>query len=72
VYDVALDPANPRIVYVGSAFNNRIYVSRDGGASYEGLDHSGFLGRRPRRLALGPGGRLYLASGYDGLFSRKP
>ena len=70
VYDVVVDPANPRRIYVGSALNNRVYVSRDGGASYDPLPESGFVGRRPRRLAFGPGGRLYLATGYDGLFSR--
>jgi len=84
-YDVAVDPEDPKRVYVGSGLlaslsdstrldstSDRIYLSRDGGESYEPLPASGFTGRRPRRLAIGPGGKLYLASGYDGLFARVP
>jgi photosystem II stability/assembly factor-like uncharacterized protein len=72
VYDIAVDPADAKRIYVGSTLTNRVYVSRDGGASYDPLEQTGFVGRRPRRLAFGPGGRLYLATGYDGLFSRMP
>jgi photosystem II stability/assembly factor-like uncharacterized protein len=73
VYDVLLDPNDPKIIYAGSAVNDRIYVSRDGGESFEPMldAESGYIGR-PRRLALGPRGRLYLASDHDGLFSRAP
>jgi hypothetical protein len=53
--------------------NDRVYVSRDGGENFEAMpdDPSIYIGR-PRRLALGPGGRLYMASDHDGLFSRVP
>lgn len=69
VYDVLVDPANLKHIYVGSGLTNRVYVSRDGGVSYDPLEEAGFFGRRPRRLAFGPGGRVYLAAGSDGLFS---
>ncbi len=75
VFDVLLDPGDPGRVYVGSAVNNRIYVSRDGGAFFEPMLESGEEARyigRPHRLSLGPGGKLYLASDHDGLFSRVP
>jgi photosystem II stability/assembly factor-like uncharacterized protein len=75
VYDVLLDPNDPKVIYAGSAVNDRVYVSRDGGESFEPMlepsAESAYIGR-PRRLSLGPGGRLYLASDHDGLFSRVP
>jgi len=75
VYDVLLDPNDPKVIYAGSAVNDRVYVSRDSGESFEPMlepsGESGYIGR-PRRLSLGPGGRLYLASDHDGLFSRVP
>jgi photosystem II stability/assembly factor-like uncharacterized protein len=71
VYDVLLDPRDANVIYAGSAVNELLYVSHDGGASFEPLPESGYVGR-PRRLSLGPGGRLYLASDHDGLYSRVP
>jgi photosystem II stability/assembly factor-like uncharacterized protein len=68
VYDVLLDPANPKHIYVASGTGNAVYVSRNGGESYETLPGTGLHGRDPRRLAFGPGGNLYVASGNDGLF----
>ncbi len=68
VYDVLLDPANPKQIYVASGHGNAVYVSRDGGESYETLPGNGLHGRDPRRLAFGPSGSLYVASGNDGLF----
>ncbi len=79
VYDVLLDPNDALRIYAGSAVNDRVYVSRDGGENFEAMvepvEPSGDIARyigRPRRLSLGPGGRLYLASDHDGLFSRVP
>jgi photosystem II stability/assembly factor-like uncharacterized protein len=73
VSDVLLDSADAQRIYVISAQSDRIYVSRDGGSHYDLMDNAaGFAGRRLRRLVSGPAGRLYLASGYDGLFSRAP
>ena len=71
-FDVAVDPENPKRIFAGSAVNNRVYASRDGGESYDELPAGGFSGSRLRRLAVGPRGHLYLASGYDGLFLRVP
>jgi photosystem II stability/assembly factor-like uncharacterized protein len=72
VYDVLIDPNDGNVIYAGSSVNDRVYVSHDGGENFEAMsDQPGYIGR-PRRLALGPGGRLYMASDHDGLFSRVP
>jgi hypothetical protein len=59
------------MIYAGSAVNEPLYVSHDGGASLEPLPEAGYVGR-PRRLSLGPAGRLYLAAAHDGFYSRVP
>lgn len=68
VSDVLVDPADPTRVYVASSYTHTIYLSTDGGQTYAPLPDGGFMGRQPRRLVLGPQGKLYLASGYDGVF----
>ncbi len=72
VYDVAVDPENPTRVFAGSAVTQRVYASANGGESYDELPQPGFAGSRPRRLAVGANGGLFMASGYDGLFYRQP
>jgi hypothetical protein len=73
VYDVLIDPNDARVIYAGSLVNDRVYVSRDGGENFEAMidEGTGYIGL-PRRLSLGPGGRLYMASDHDGLFARVP